>query len=176
MKSSFLIIVITLLSTISLAYSLYTVSWRDFPDYKEKIENTTGNKISQSQVKIYACSSTVEFTELSGAPYWVLASYSNGNIYLQPTTIIPDVQLTIIHELSHSFFSQYNFPYWVEEGFVCIITGEWIGKQYELIDNLEEIELNNLDYYSYDNYSYSCWVEVSKLLSKNSFKFFLNTY
>ncbi len=176
MKSSFLVVLITILSTISLAYSLYTVSWSDFSDYRDKIENITGINISQSQIKVYVCSSTAEFTELSGSPYWVLASYSYGKIYLQPTTIIPNLQMTIIHELSHSFFSQFNFPYWLEEGLVCIITGEWIGEKYDLMENLEDIEFNSLNYYSYDDYSYSCWVEASKLLSKNSFVFFLNNY
>ncbi|MDK2952581.1 MAG: hypothetical protein PWQ77_2246 [Kosmotogales bacterium] len=176
MKNSILIVFSILIATITLAYSLYTVSWSDFPLSAEKIQKITGIPVSDELIKVYTCSSTAEFTEISGSPYWVLASYKEKRIYLQPASLIPNITRTISHELSHSYFKQFKFPYWIEEGLVCIITGEWRGKSLDKLDKIEQVEISDLDFYTYNNYSYTCWIEVSKIINENGFDFLLKKY
>jgi hypothetical protein len=59
---------------------------------------------------------------------------------------------------------------------VCIITGEWHGKSLDKLNKIEQIEISDLDFYTYNNYSYTCWIEVSKIINENGFDFLLKKY
>ena len=71
--------------------------------------------------------------------------------------------------MCHLFLRQYRLPYWLEEGIVCCVTGEWIGRKELILDRVESLDYSGMDFMTYRSYSFSCWVEVSKILRERTF-------
>ncbi|MBN2253187.1 MAG: hypothetical protein JW701_05770, partial [Kosmotogaceae bacterium] len=79
------------------------------------------------------------------------------------------ISQTLAHEMTHLFLREYQLPYWLEEGMVCSITGEWIGREEMRLDEVEYLDYTKMDFMTYRSYSFTCWIEVSALLRKRSF-------
>jgi len=98
-----------------------------------------------------------------------VAATHGDTIYLQPLSLIPDLARTLAHEMSHIFFQRFDLPYWLEEGLVCTITGEWVGREEPLLENIEELDHTGMDFMTYRAYSFSCWRRVGQLLREHGF-------
>lgn len=172
------IIFLLLLSVAVLAYSSYTVSWntRGMEKYGARLEALTNSRLPSVFYRVVISSSATEFSRLSGLPVWVMAGTKDNTIYLQPLSLIKNTERTVAHELCHIFLSRYAFPYWVEEGLVGIITGEWLSFKDELMINLEDKTLSDLSHSEYIRYSYTSWIRVSEILKSVSFDKLVNDY
>ncbi|MEA2065537.1 MAG: hypothetical protein U9O65_00300 [Thermotogota bacterium] len=123
---------------------------------------------------MYIASSVSEFVELSRLPHWVMAGVKNGVIFLQPMSSHESLVTTLAHELTHLELQAYELYYWIEEGLACIVAKNWEGRTLMPMNNIDGINPIDLDYYQYQNYSYTCWMKVSKLLKNGSFSDLLN--
>lgn len=172
------ILLFFLLGVVGLAYQSYTVSWNTpgLERYGERLENLTDSRVPSTVYRILVGSSAFEFSRLSGLPVWVMAGTKNGTIYLQPLSLIKNVERTIAHELCHIFFSEYDLPYWVEEGLTGIITGEWLGFEDDLMNDLEDRILVDLSHSEYIRYSYTAWIRVSEIIRTSSFDNLIRDY
>jgi len=171
MKKVFVLVVLVI-SVVGLGYRVTTVSWYDngLEDYRYRLECLTGEKATETVYTVIVADSTGEFCRLSGLPYWVLAGVRDDTIFMQPLSLNYDPIRSIAHELSHIAFRKYGFPYWVEEGLVCIVTCEWMGANIKELADIETVEPSKLDFYSYQKYSFTAWKRVSLLLQEHTFE------
>ncbi|MFO7881649.1 MAG: hypothetical protein R6U52_03800 [Kosmotogaceae bacterium] len=171
MKKKILLLIFILTVCISFSFSVMYVSWYDIEleEFRKRFEENIGNPATRTDYKIYLASSVSEFVELSGHPYWVLAGVRNGDIFLQPSSLHESLVKTLAHELTHLALQPYSLDYWIEEGLACIVAKNWEGKSLSLMTEIEDINPKDLDYYQYQNYSYTCWMRVSELLKERSF-------
>ncbi len=147
------------------AYTSYLISW-DAPEisvYRTELERLTGRRVSGTYNVVLA-SSAGEFSRLSRLGYWMLAGSADNTIYLQPLSLIPNLPRTLAHEMTHIYLAQFSLPYWLEEGLVCTVTGEWIGRHEKLLGSVEELDYTQMDFMTYRAFSYSCWRRVGELL------------
>jgi hypothetical protein len=156
---------------LSFAFSVTYVSWYDSEllEFKERFEENVGKTATSTNYRVYIASSVPEFVELSGLPYWVMAGVKNGVIFLQPLSLHESLFTTLAHELTHLELQAYELDYWIEEGLACIVAKNWEGRTLMSMNNIEGVNPKDLDYYQYQNYSYTCWMKVSKLLENGSF-------
>ncbi|HPD37962.1 MAG TPA: hypothetical protein PK411_06410 [Mesotoga infera] len=151
-------------------YTSSHIGW-DSPElsaYRNALERLTGRTVVGNYNVIIA-SSAGEFSRLSRLGYWFVAATHGETIYLQPLSLIPDLARTLAHEMSHIFFQRFNLPYWLEEGFVCTVTGEWVGREEPLLENIEELDHAGMDFMTYRAYSFTCWRRVGELLRQHGF-------
>ncbi|HDP78555.1 MAG TPA: hypothetical protein ENN47_10320 [Mesotoga infera] len=161
---------VLLLQMTALCFTGTYVSW-DMPeleDYRSALEKLTGRSVGGTYLLLIA-SSAGEFSELSGIGYWFLAAAEGETIIVQPLSLIPNLSLTLAHEMAHLSLRKYQLPYWLEEGMVCSVTGEWIGREEMRLDEVESLDYANMDFMTYRSYSFTCWIEVSRLLRELSF-------
>lgn len=146
------------------------VSWEmpELEEYKGLLERLVGKPVTGTYRLIIA-SSTGEFMELSGLGYWFIAAAEDSTIFVQPLSLVPNLTQTVAHEMCHLFLRQYRLPYWLEEGIVCCVTGEWIGRKELILDRVESLDYSEMDFMTYRSYSFSCWVEVSRILRERTF-------
>ena len=178
-KSPFVtLIFLTLLLVEVPAYNRFVVSWLspELEVYRKNLQSLTGESVKTTAVNVYACSSTAEFSHLSGLPAWVLAGSRDGMIYLQPLSLMKNRDRTIAHELGHIFLSDYELPYWLEEGLVCVITGEWFGFKGTIMEDFESKTLSDLNRSDYVAYSRTAWIRVCELLRESSFRRLVEEY
>ncbi len=171
MKKMLLLLILIFTVCTAFSFSVMYVTWYDdeLSEYRERFEKNVGIPATSTDFKVYMASTVAEFVELSGLPYWVLAGVKDEKIFLQPLSLHESLIMTLAHELTHLSLQQYKLEYWFEEGLACIVAKNWEGKTLSLMSDVEEINPRDLDYYQYQNYCYTCWVKVSKLLEKESF-------
>jgi len=164
------IVVILLLQVTVFCFTSAYVSWEmpELEGYRSLLERLTGRSVNGTYILIIA-SSAGEFSELSGIGYWFLAAATGNTIIVQPLTLVQNLPRTLAHEMSHLILRDYQLPYWLEEGIVCYITGEWVGREEIILDEVKTLDYSKMDFMTYRSYSYTCWVEVSRLLRNRSF-------
>lgn len=161
---------VLLLQITALCFTSTYVSWEipELEDYRNSLEKLTGRPVGGTYLLLIA-SSAGEFSELSGIGYWFLAAATGNTIIVQPLTLVQNLPRTLAHEMSHLILRDYQLPYWLEEGIVCYITGEWVGREEIILDEVKTLDYSKMDFMTYRSYSYTCWVEVSRLLRNRSF-------
>ncbi|TYB92593.1 MAG: hypothetical protein FXF54_06595 [Kosmotoga sp.] len=170
MKKIIILFILLIPVSATFSFSVMYVSWYDneLTKYRERFEENVGKTATSTDYRVYIASSVSEFVELSGLPYWVLAGVRNNEIFLQPLSLHESIITTLAHELTHLALQQYELDYWIEEGLACIVARNWEGKTLQPLNDIEDINPKELDYYLYQNYSYTCWIKVSKLLENGS--------
>jgi hypothetical protein len=171
MKSIFLTFVLIISVNLCFAFSVMYVSWYDseLVEFKDRFEKNVGKTATSTNYLVYIASSVSEFVKLSGLPHWVLAGVRNNKIFLQPLSLHESLVTTLAHELTHMELQAYELDYWIEEGLACIVAKNWESRTLTPLNDIEGVNPKDLDYYQYQNYSYTCWMKVSKLLENGSF-------
>ncbi|OAA32514.1 hypothetical protein AT15_00100 [Kosmotoga arenicorallina S304] len=177
MKRHFLLAAALIIALAAFSYKTMFISWslEEFAQYRERLETLTGQQATDTTYTVFIADSVSEFYSLSGFPYWVLAGVRGNVIFLQPPTLHKNLIRTLAHELTHLSLKQYKLPYWLEEGLVCIVTNEWQGITLERLKNIQEIDPAELDYFQYQKYCYTAWIEASLLYSKIGFERIIET-
>jgi len=161
---------VLLLQITALCFTSTYVSWEipELEDYRSALEKLTGRSVGGTYLLLIS-SSAGEFSDLSGIGYWFVAAAEGNTIIVQPLSLVPNLSQTLAHEMTHLFLRKYQLPYWLEEGMVCSITGEWIGREEMRLDEVESLDYMKMDFMTYRSYSFTCWIEVSRLLRDRSF-------
>lgn len=160
-----------------LAYTSYLLSWdwEELASYKKALEELIAMPVRGTHTVVIA-SSAGEFSKLSGLGYWLQAGAREGVIYLQPLSLVANAPRTLAHEMTHLFLERFDLPYWLEEGLVCTVTGEWVGRREKLLERVQELDPRGMDFMTYRSFSYSCWREAGGLLAGQTFQELVELY
>lgn len=129
----------------------------------EKVEIERGD--IPNRVTVIEADNLTEFMNLSHAPFYIAGATINDVIYIQNRKyLLKRFLKTLKHEIFHVILHRLNLPYWLEEGLVCELTGEWKGKSRRImleVENINPWDLKNQR--ELENYSYSCWIKAKKI-------------
>lgn len=142
-------------------------------DYSEKhfqlLNELIGTEISSVDARIYEYQNLREFTQTTGAPFFICAFTNKEGIHIQSRYLLGEkFEQTLIHELLHfTIKEQYPVPAWFEEGVVCLVTQEFSNVTDIIpMKNVENFDIrkasNNWELVSY---CLGCQKAVSELLS-----------
>jgi len=148
----------------------YTLNLLDYSDkHFYELEERLGISIDTVETKIIEYDSLNEFTQTTGAPFFICAFSNKQGIHIQSRYLLADrFHQALIHELIHYTIKiEYPVPSWFEEGLVCIITQEFTGVT-DIIPmrNVEVYDIRTADSnWELISYCLGCIEKVQAILS-----------
>ena len=147
-------------------------------DYSEKhfyqLNELVGKPIKNINAQIYEYDSLKNFTQKTGAPFFICAFSNKQGIHIQSRYLLGDrFQKAMIHELLHyTIKMEYPVPSWFEEGLVCLTTKEFSGVTDIIpMKNVEEYDIRNAESnWELVSYCLGCIEKVEEILSPESTK------
>jgi len=129
-------------------------------------------EIDSVQAKVYEYQQLSEFTQVTGAPFFICAFSNKQGIHIQSRHLLGNrFKDALIHELIHyTIKKQYPVPSWFEEGLVCLVTQEL----YHVTDiipmkNVERFDIRNAqNNWELVSYCLGCAEMVEELLNSET--------
>jgi hypothetical protein len=153
-------------------YDLNLLGFSEKHFYKlNELINETFDSIN---TKVYEYDSINEFTQTTGAPFFICAFSNKQGIHIQSKYLLGDrFKMALTHELVHyTIRMQFPVPLWFEEGLVCLVTEEFSGvTDIIAMKNVEEYDIRNAENnWELVSYCLGCIKKVQGLLSLDATK------
>ena len=170
-----IIIIAVFFLSVAFAVNTYDLNLLDFSEkHFYKLNELINQTFESINVKVYEYDSITEFTQTTGAPFFICAFSNKHGVHIQSKYLLGDrFKMALTHELLHyTIRMQYPVPLWFEEGLVCLVTEEFSGVTDIIpMKNVEEYDIQNAENnWELVSYCLGCIQKVQALLTSASTK------